>query len=58
MNRRLLVVALLIGLHVFVGVTLIPDLNLGMLGSVLAWGYLLLSSVLMRFGSANLDPSC
>ncbi|HCC62294.1 MAG TPA: serine/threonine protein phosphatase [Pseudomonas sp.] len=50
MNRRLLVVALLIGLHVFVGVTLIPDLNLGMLGSVLAWGYLLLSSVLMRFG--------
>ncbi|WP_417779685.1 metallophosphoesterase [Stutzerimonas xanthomarina] len=50
MNRRLLVVALLIGLHVSVGVTLIPDLSLGLFGSVLAWGYLMLSAVLMRFG--------
>ncbi|WP_417781662.1 metallophosphoesterase [Stutzerimonas xanthomarina] len=50
MNRRLLVVALLIGLHVFVGVTLIPDLSFRLFGSVLAWGYLVLSAVLMRFG--------
>lgn len=50
MNRRLLVVVLLIGLHVFVGVTLIPDLALGRLGSALAWGYLVLSAVLMRYG--------
>lgn len=50
MKRRLSVVALLIGLHVFVGVTLIPDLSLGLFGSVLAWGYLVLSAVLMRFG--------
>lgn len=50
MNRRLLVGVLLIGLHVFVGVTLIPDLSLGLLGSALAWGYLALSAVLMRYG--------
>lgn len=50
MNRRLLVVVLLIGLHVFVGITLIPDLSLGRFGSVLAWGYLALSAVLMRYG--------
>ncbi|HCJ30067.1 MAG TPA: serine/threonine protein phosphatase, partial [Pseudomonas sp.] len=50
MNRRLLVGVLLIGLHVFVGVTLIPDLSLGLLGSVLAWAYLALSAVLMRYG--------
>ncbi|WP_313008585.1 metallophosphoesterase [Stutzerimonas nitrititolerans] len=41
---------LLIGLHVFVGVTLIPDLALGPFGSVLAWAYLALSAVLMRYG--------
>ena len=50
MNRRILVAVLLIGLHVFVGVTLIPDLALGLFGSVLAWGYLVLSAVLMRYG--------
>ncbi|WP_313089212.1 metallophosphoesterase [Pseudomonas sp.] len=50
MNRRLLVVVLLIGLHVFIGVTLIPALSLGLVGSVLAWGYLALSAVLMRYG--------
>ena len=50
MNRRLLVVVLLIGLHVFVGVTLIPDLALGLFGNALAWGYLVLSAVLMRYG--------
>ncbi|MGK9064838.1 metallophosphoesterase [Stutzerimonas chloritidismutans] len=50
MIRRLLVVVLLIGLHVFVGITLIPDLSLGRFGSVLAWGYLALSAVLMRYG--------
>lgn len=50
MNRRFLVGVLLIGLHVFVGVTLIPDLSLGLLGSVLAWAYLALSAVLMRYG--------
>lgn len=50
MNRRLLVVVLLIGLHAFVGVTLIPDLSLGVLGTGLAWAYLVLSAVLMRFG--------
>ncbi|MCQ4314232.1 metallophosphoesterase [Pseudomonas stutzeri] len=50
MNRRLLVGVLLIGLHVFVGVTLIPDLSLGLPGSVLAWLYLTLSAVLMRYG--------
>jgi len=50
MNRRLLVAVLLIGLHVFVGVTLISDLALGLFGSVLAWGYLVLSAVLMRYG--------
>jgi len=50
MNRRLLVGVLLIGLHVFVGVTLIPDLSLGLSGSVLAWLYLVLSAVLMRYG--------
>ncbi|KRW68589.1 metallophosphoesterase [Stutzerimonas nitrititolerans] len=50
MSRRLLVGVLLIGLHVFVGVTLIPDLALGPFGSVLAWAYLALSAVLMRYG--------
>ncbi|MCQ4260922.1 metallophosphoesterase [Stutzerimonas stutzeri] len=50
MNRRLLVGVLLIGLHVFVGVTLIADLSLGLFGSVLAWAYLALSAVLMRYG--------
>ena len=50
MNRRLLVVVLLIGLHVFVGVTLIQDLSLGLVGSILAWSYLALSAVLMRYG--------
>ncbi len=50
MNRRLLIGILLIGLHVFVGVTLIPDLPLGPLGSALAWLYLALSAVLMRYG--------
>ena len=50
MNRRLLVVVVLIGLHAFVGVTLIPDLSLGVLGSGLAWGYLVLSALLMRYG--------
>ncbi|MEK0362188.1 metallophosphoesterase [Pseudomonas sp. CBC3] len=50
MSRRLLVGVLLIGLHVFVGVTLIPDLPFGLLGSVLAWVYLALSAVLMRYG--------
>ncbi|WP_019341826.1 metallophosphoesterase [Stutzerimonas stutzeri] len=50
MNRRLWVVVLLIGLHVFVGVTMIPALSLGLFGSVLAWGYLALSAVLMRYG--------
>ena len=50
MNRRLLVVVLLIGLHVFVGVTLIQDLSLGLVGSTLAWVYLVLSAVLMRYG--------
>lgn len=50
MNRRFGVVALLIGLHVFVGVTLIPDLQLGLFGSILAWAYLALSAVLMRYG--------
>ncbi len=50
MNRRLLVGVLLIGLHVFVGVTLIADLSLGLFGSVLAWAYLALSAVLMRSG--------
>ena len=50
MNRRLLVGVLLIGLHVFVGVTLIPGLALGPLGSALAWVYLALSAVLMRYG--------
>ncbi|WP_312343051.1 hypothetical protein [Stutzerimonas nitrititolerans] len=43
MSRRLLVGVLLIGLHAFVGVTLIPDLALGPFGSVLAWAYLALS---------------
>src|SRR5690606_31549864 len=32
------------------GVTLIPDLALGPFGSVLAWAYLALSAVLMRYG--------
>ncbi len=50
MTRRLLVGVLLIGLHAFVGVTLIPDLALGPFGSVLAWAYLALSAVLMRYG--------
>jgi len=50
MNRRLLVGVLLIGLHVFIGVTLIPDLALGRFGSVVAWAYLALSAVLMRYG--------
>ena len=50
MNRRLAVGVLLIGLHLFVGVTLIPDLALGRLGSALAWGYLAASAVLMRYG--------
>lgn len=50
MNRRLLVGMLLIGLHVFIGVTLIPGLALGQIGSVLAWAYLALSAVLMRYG--------
>lgn len=50
MNRRLLIGILLIGLHVFVGVTLIPDFPLGPLGSALAWLYLALSAVLMRYG--------
>ena len=50
MNRRLLIGILLIGLHVLVGVTLIPDLPLGPLGSALAWLYLALSAVLMRYG--------
>lgn len=50
MNRRLWVVVLLIGLHVFVGVTMIPALSLGLFGSVLAWGYLALSALLMRYG--------
>jgi predicted MPP superfamily phosphohydrolase len=50
MNRRLLVVVLLIALHAFVGVTLIQDLSLGVLGTGLAWAYLVLSVVLMRYG--------
>lgn len=50
MNRRLLAGVLLIGLHVFIGVTLVSDLSLGMLGTALAWGYLVLSAVLMRYG--------
>ncbi|WP_217475076.1 metallophosphoesterase [Stutzerimonas stutzeri] len=50
MNRRLLAGLLLIGLHVFVGITLIPALALGPLGSALAWAYLVLSAVLMRYG--------
>src|SRR5690606_16881906 len=50
MTRRLLVGVLLIGLHAFVGVTLIPDLAPGPFGSVLAWTYLALSAVLMRYG--------
>src|SRR5690606_3827802 len=50
MTRRLLVGVLLIGLHAFVGVTLIPDLAPGPFGSVLAWAYLALSAVLMRYG--------
>lgn len=50
MNRRLLVGVLLIGLHVFVGVTLVPDLSLGLFGSCMAWAYLALSAVLMRYG--------
>lgn len=50
MNRRLLVGMLLIGLHAFVGVTLIPDLALGRIGTWLAWAYLVLSAVLMRYG--------
>ena len=41
---------LLIGLHVFVGITLIPDLALGRVGTALAWVYLALSAVLMRYG--------
>ena len=50
MNRRLLVGLLLIGLHAFVGITLIPDLALGRVGTALAWVYLALSAVLMRYG--------
>ena len=50
MNRRSLVGMVLIGLHVFVGVTLIPGLSLGALGSVLAWIYLVCSAVVMRYG--------
>jgi len=50
MNRRLLVGVLLVGLHLFVGVTLIPDLALGLPGTVLAWAYLMLSALLMRYG--------
>lgn len=50
MNRRLWVVVLLIGLHAFVGVTLIPGLSLGVVGSGLAWVYLVLSAILMRYG--------
>ncbi|MCJ0975827.1 metallophosphoesterase [Pseudomonas sp. PS1] len=50
MSRRLPVVVLLIGLHAFVGVTLIPPLELGTIGTALAWLYLLLSAVLMRYG--------
>ena len=50
MYRRLLVVVLLIGLHAFVGITLIPDLDVGAVGSVLAWLYLVFSAVLMRYG--------
>lgn len=50
MNRRLLVGLLLIGLHAFVGITLIPDLELGRVGTALAWVYLALSAVLMRYG--------
>lgn len=50
MNRRLLVGVLLIGLHVFIGVTLVSDLSLGLFGTGLAWVYLALSAVLMRYG--------
>lgn len=50
MHRRLVVGLLLIGLHAFVGVTLILDLSLGRAGSILAWSYLVLSAVLMRYG--------
>ncbi len=50
MRTRLTIVALLALLHLFVAITLVPDLPLNAFGRWLAWLYLAASTVLMPLG--------
>ncbi|TLX56657.1 metallophosphoesterase [Stutzerimonas nosocomialis] len=50
MRSRLMILLVLAGLHLFVGVTLIPDLALGPVGTGAAWLYLVISCLLLPMG--------